>query len=166
LSPSPAACEGNAAKASGAGEEKIRTLLDTSCIVAAVCAWHERHDAARTAVELCLRTGNDLVLAAPALVEAYAVLTRLPPPHRLSGRDALALLDANWGETETVSLTAAEYWRLLRECPGAGTTGGQTYDAVIAACARKARAQRLLTLNLEHFARFREDLIISAPGDR
>ncbi len=37
-----------------------------------------------------------MLLPAPALVEAYAVLTRLPPPHRLSVPDALALLEANF----------------------------------------------------------------------
>lgn len=115
---------------------------------------------------MCLQGRNSLVFATPALVEAYAVLTRLPPPHRMSCSDALTLLDENWGEAETVSLTSAEYWRLLRESPGAGIAGGQIYDAVIAACARKARAERLVTLNVEHFSRFRDGLTVFAPEQR
>ena len=39
---------------------------------------------------------------APALVEAYAVLTRLPPPHRLSPDMALALLENNFLKLATV----------------------------------------------------------------
>ena len=57
-----------------------RFLPDTSCLVAAVCWWHENH--AATAQELARRARprEEMVMAAPALVEAYAVLTRLPPP--------------------------------------------------------------------------------------
>jgi len=94
------------------------------------------------------------------------VLTRLPPPHRLSGHDALVLLESNWGRVNVVTLTAPEYWRLLRECRDDGVSGGQVYDAVIAACARKARAQTLLTWNLDHFHRFRNELTVSAPVAR
>jgi predicted nucleic acid-binding protein len=99
------------------------------------------------------------VLAAPTLVEAYAVLTRLPPPHRLSGHDAWTLLESNWAETEAITLAASEYWRLLRGCRDEGVSGGQVFDAVIAACARKARAEMLLTWNVAHFARFRHFLV-------
>lgn len=94
------------------------------------------------------------------------MLTRLPPPHRLSGHDALALLEANWGRVDVVTLTAPEYWRLLRECRDDGVSGGQVYDAVIAACARKARVQTLLTWNLDHFGRFQRDVTVTAPGAR
>jgi predicted nucleic acid-binding protein len=69
---------------------------DTSCMVAAVCGWHESHLAAREAIERRLRQADTMLVAGPALVEAYAVLTRLPPPHRLSASDAVALLDANF----------------------------------------------------------------------
>ena len=41
---------------------------------------------------------------------------------------------------------------------------GQTYDVVIAACARKARANVLLTFNEKHFAPFAgDDLEIIVP---
>lgn len=99
-----------------------------------------------------------MVLAAPTLVETYAVLTRLPPPHRLSAHDAWTLLESNWTGTELIALAASEYWRLLEECRGEGISGGQVFDAVIAACARKARAEVLLTWNVAHFARFRHFL--------
>src|SRR5439155_4456381 len=62
---------------------------DTSCLVAAVCAWHEHHAAAAREIERRLAAGEPMIVAAPALVESYAVLTRLPPPHRLRPADAL-----------------------------------------------------------------------------
>jgi predicted nucleic acid-binding protein len=85
-------------------------------------------------------------------VEAYAVLTRLPPPHRLSARDARDLLEASFLRQGTlVALDAAGYGAQLRDWPDRQVAGGQAYDAVILACAVKSRADVLLTLNPRHF---------------
>lgn len=92
-----------------------------------------------------------MVVAGPALVEAYAVLTRLPTPHRLSPRDSLALLGANFLRARIVALDGNAYRGLLRQAPDNGIAGGQTYDAVIGACALKAKADALLTFNQDHF---------------
>jgi len=46
---------------------------------------------------------------------------------------------------------------LLRGAPEAQISGGQVYDAVIAACARKARVNALLTFNEKHFEPFAGD---------
>lgn len=132
-------------------------------MVAALCSWHEHHEATRIEVERSARTGGTLLLAAPSLIETYAVLTRLPAPHRISSQDAWTLLDANWGEGEVIALTATEYWRMLLDCQGEGITGGPVYDAVIAACARKGRADRILTWNEKHFSRYRGSLAIETP---
>jgi predicted nucleic acid-binding protein len=134
-------------------------------MVAALCAWHERHEAA--AAELNRRLGREpMLLAAPALVETYAVLTRLPPPHRLSPTNALELVEANFLATgRTVSLDAATYHALLRRAPQGGIAGGRIYDAVIAHCALKAKAAALLTFNEAHFAPFaRAGFAIVVPG--
>jgi predicted nucleic acid-binding protein len=96
-----------------------------------------------------------MLSAAPALIEGYAVLTRLPPPHRMGPDDALALLDTNFIRARRViALDAKSYCDLLRRAPGEEVSGGRTYDAVIAACALRARATTLLTFNAEHFAAY------------
>ena len=124
---------------------------DTSCMVAAVCTWHEHHGHAGGELNRRLAQKEPMILAAPALVEAYAVLTRLPPPHRLSATDALALLDANFlSAGRAVALTAVAYRALLRQAPSKRVAGGRTYDAVIAQCAVQARAAALLTFNAHH----------------
>ena len=113
--------------------------LDTSCLIALVCDWHEHHSATLASVEGRLEAGTRLALAAPALVETYSVLTRLPAPQRLSPADALHLLAQNFEDkADSVALGADEYWSLLRRGPTTGVHGGRIYDAVIAACARKA----------------------------
>lgn len=73
-----------------------RFLPDTGVMVAAVCGWHEHHRRAVRALEARLAGGDTLVVAASALIETYAVLTRLPPPHRLAPGDAGTLVHANF----------------------------------------------------------------------
>lgn len=143
-------------------------LLDTSCIIAAVCSWHERHAATLREFERRLSAGEKLTVAAPALVESYAVLTRLPGPHRLAATDARDLLEANFiKKRRLVALTADEFRSLIGRAPEDGVTGGQAYDAVIAACARRAKVAALLTFNARHFPpTLLGDISVFVPGER
>jgi predicted nucleic acid-binding protein len=124
-------------------------------MVAAVCSWHEHHDPAARELERRLARRETLIIAAPALVEAYAVLSRLPPPHRLSAHDARTLLETNFlSGTKLIALNGRDYRAVFDEAPVQGVTGGRTYDWVIAVCARKARASVLLTFNVRDFGSF------------
>ena len=126
--------------------------LDSSCTVAAVCTWHEHHRAAAAEIERRLARGERLAIAAHAVVETYAVLTRLPAPHRLAPADAWALVKANFVTHATVAaLTAAGHTTLLDRLAAMGVGGGRTYDAVIAECAVEAKVDALLTFNPRHF---------------
>ena len=133
---------------------KTSSLLDANCMVALVTPWHSHHAAVASVLGARLDAGGALVVAAHALAEAYAVLTRLPAPYRLTASSALELLEANFGKVRTVALAPGDYWIVLRSAPGQTVSGGRTYDALIAACARKAEATELLTLNLGHFEQF------------
>jgi predicted nucleic acid-binding protein len=107
-----------------------------------------------------------MAVAAHALVEAYAVLTRLPPPHRLAPADAHSVLAANFiiGR-RIISLGAAGTTALLRTLAQQGIAGGQTYDAAIAACAHRAKVSALLTFNAAHFEPFGGGALeITVPG--
>lgn len=142
-------------------------LLDTSCLVAAVCGWHRHHDATRRDIERRDAAGESLVLAAHSLAEAFSVLTRLPEPHRLRPEDALELIEANWGDTRLIALNASDYRSTLRRCRDAGIGGGAVYDALIAACAVKAQVATLVTWDLAGFERFLEDEpAVRTPGAR
>lgn len=134
-------------------------------MIATVCTWHEHHDRAASEIERRLRRGEKMLVAGPALVESYAVLTRLPPPHRLSPVDALALLEANFVRRTIISLDGLAYRTLLRRAADDGIAGGQTYDAVIAACVLKSKAEALLTFNEGHFRSLAERGIgVVVPG--
>ena len=127
-------------------------------MIAAVCSWHEHHERATRAIEHRLKQRQKMMVAAFALIEAYAVLTRLPAPYRLSPSDALNLLETNFvSNTKLISLEASAYRSLLHGAPEAGISGGRIYDAVIASCARTAKVQTLLTFNEAHFSSFADD---------
>ena len=140
-----------------------RYLCDTNCLVAVLCAWHQHHERTLAELERRIVDGQELILSAHSLVETYAVLTRLPPPNRLRGRDAFALIEENWAGRPVVHLTGRDTWRALHDVRQLGVVGGQTYDALIAASALKARAAELLTWNVRNFAAFSERTIIVTP---
>jgi predicted nucleic acid-binding protein len=126
--------------------------LDSNCMIAAVCGWHEHHAAAAAAIERRLSRGDRLVVAAHALVEAYSVLTRLPSPHRLAPADAWALLKTNFVSlARLATLPGTAHVALLDGLAADGLGGGRSYDALIAASAAHAKVEELLTFNPRHF---------------
>jgi predicted nucleic acid-binding protein len=140
-------------------------LPDTSCMIAAVCSWHEHHEAAANEIESRLAGRAKMIVAAPALLEAYAALTRLPPPHRLSPEIALTLLENNFLKLATVvALNARSYKTLLLRAPKNNIAGGRAYDAVIGACAEQARASTVLTFNATDFAALGQSFDVVVPG--
>lgn len=144
----------------------MRVLLDANCLVAAALPQHEHHPATIADLSRRRSSGDVFLMAAPALVEAYAVLTRLPAPHRLAPADALMVIDRNWGAVETIAITAAETWRLLRRLGADGVTGGRAYDAAIADCARKGKADEIVTWNVRHFNVAGDVRVVTPARDR
>lgn len=140
-------------------------LPDTSCMIAAVCSWHEQHEAAANEIERRLVGRAKMIVAAPALVEAYAVLTRLPPPHRLSPQTAMTLLENNFLKLATIiALDAKSYETLLLRASKNSVAGGRTYDAVIAVCAEQGKAATVLTFNGRDFTAISNDFEVVIPG--
>jgi len=142
-------------------------LPDTSCIVALLCSWHEHHVATLREMNQRAKNGDRMLLAAHSVVETYAVLTRLPFPYRLSEQDALRLLEENFSQAPVIALSSVQYWRVIQECNEKKISGGQAYDALIVASAKKGKATVLLTWNLDHFTPFQDaELSIKSPVDK
>ncbi len=135
-------------------------------MVAALCDWHLHYSRAAGEIERRLRRGEEMVVAAPTLVEAYSVLTRFPSPHRLSPMEGLRLLEASFMEgRQILALSGDEYGELLRAAPAQGVAGGGIYDAVVAMCGLTARVDALLTFNERHFQAFAgQGMAIVVPG--
>lgn len=88
----------------------------------------------------------------PRARRGVRVLTRLPPPHRLSAADAWALIESNFVKGRTiVTLAADRYVDVLARAARLEIAGGRTCDVVIGECAREAKAGVLLTFNRRHF---------------
>jgi predicted nucleic acid-binding protein len=110
--------------------------VDTSVVVAGFASWHVGHKPALAALARGPR------VPAHVLLEAYSVLTRLPPPHRAPADVVSAFLRERFGEAP-LSLPPRAYLELVVSMAGAGLTGGAIYDALIASCARNAGATLL-----------------------
>ncbi len=135
-------------------------------MVAAVCGWHERHAAAAVEIERRLDRGERLVIAAHAIAETYAVLTRLSAPHRLSPADAWTLVRTNFVDNAAlVTLDGPAHVALLARLAESGIGGGRTYDGLIAACAEVSHAKALLTFNSRHFDPPPRGVTIVEPPD-
>lgn len=128
------------------------TAVDATLLVAALLSWHESHESAFGSLSALLEDGGPVLLPVPALLEAYAVMTRLPATHRLSPADAMALLKGSVEEgCRLVEMPAAAAWPVLEGLAERGEGGEATADSALLECARSAGAERLLTLHPEAF---------------
>jgi predicted nucleic acid-binding protein len=110
--------------------------VDTSVVIAGFATWHEGHAAALIALARRPR------LPAAVLVETYSVLTRLPPPHRVSPQTAAAYLKACFTEP-LLGVPAGDYRRIVDHAVDGAIAGGAVYDAVVAWSAKRAGATLL-----------------------
>ncbi len=144
--------------------ERRPLALDASVVVALVAGWHEKHEVTRSALEAMGRKGHDLFVPTPALIESYSVLTRLPPPHRLSPKVALQLLRANFERTRTPALLRTQVWKTLDEAVERAVAGGRVHDWIIARTASHDGPCILVTSNARHFEPFEtDDLWVRTP---
>ena len=136
--------------------------VDSSVIVAGLLAWHEKHQPAARALDRALGSKEGLVIPSHALVESYAVMTRLPAPYRLAPADAFQLLRDNFATVRLAIFNWRSVWPVLQRLAGASLGGGITYDAVILDAAADAGATELLTLNERDYVRLEPGLRIVA----
>jgi predicted nucleic acid-binding protein len=109
---------------------------DTSVVVAAFASWHEKHEVALRALHTNVR------LVEHCALEVYSVLTRLPPPHRVSGDVVRDFLSARFARP-WLRLKPTTQREFVLSLPGHGLAGGAVYDALIAAAASEHRAELL-----------------------
>jgi toxin FitB len=103
----------------------VSAAADTSVVLPALLADHEAHEAAADALGACTQT------IAHVALEAYSVLTRLPPPHRADAPAAAATLAARLPGTH-VTLDAHAYAAAPERMAAVGVSGGGAYDGLIA----------------------------------
>jgi len=108
-------------------------------LIAALSSWHEQHDRAARAL------ASVDALPAHVIVEAYAVLTRLPSGLAVAASEAANVLSRRF-DGSPLRLGDAAHGAILETLAAAGVRGGATYDGLVALEA-KANGRTLLTLD-------------------
>lgn len=99
-------------------------VVDSSVVIAGFANWHEHHEPAAKALSQRPR------LVAHAALEAFSVLTRLPPPHRAQPDLVEQFLNARFPEP-LLTLPEPRHRELIITLAARGVVGGQVYDALI-----------------------------------
>ena len=127
-------------------------FFDTSLLVAAFDDQDVHHGRARPVLT---RHRIGAALASHSLAETFSILTGR---RAWRASDAFEILRTNTASMEKIGLAPAEYLKVMEQAESLGIRGGAIYDAMILACARKARATAIWTLNARHFLLFAADL--------
>lgn len=122
--------------------------VDTSVVVASFATWHEGHEASLEVMRKRPR------LPAQVLAEAYSVLTRLPPPHRVASHLVTEFLKDRLAEPP-LQIGSENLAAVVVSASAHGITGGAIYDAIVAATALEHGA-RLFTRDLRAQRVYRE----------
>jgi len=130
----------------------MKAFLDTSVLVPVFYGDHPHH-AASLALFTKFNKGQ-AGCGAHSLAEVYSTLTRMPGKFRVSGEQVMLFVGSIRERLTVVSLDADEYAETLQTFAALGIVGGAIYDALLAACALKAKADTIFTWNLRHYGQF------------
>jgi predicted nucleic acid-binding protein len=108
-------------------------------VIAALSSWHEQHAVAAAALR------DISSVPAHVLVEAYAVLTRLPGGVAVPATTAADVLSRRFGDSP-LTLPDEERAAVIARLADAGAFGGATYDGLVALEAA-AHGEALVTLD-------------------
>jgi predicted nucleic acid-binding protein len=128
----------------------MKGFFDSSVLVPVFYGDHVHHKAS---LELFIRFDKSTgCCGAHSLAEVYATLTRMPGKHRVSGEQAMLFVGSIRERLSLVSLSGEEYADALQAAAAFGIVGGGIYDAMLAHCAIKAKAETIYTWNARHYA--------------
>jgi predicted nucleic acid-binding protein len=134
----------------------VITFFDASVLVSTCLRTHVHHSLSLDAFAAADKT--TAACGAHTLAEIYAVTTSMPAPYRVAPDDAWLFLRQVSDLCSLISLDAHEYLDTLETIVERERAGGIIYDALLLACARKAKADRILTWNVKHFRLVAPDL--------
>ena len=127
----------------------MKWFFDTSVLIPVFVEEHVHHERSFAAFEAANRRVAGC--AAHSLAEVYAGVTRLPGKNRMGVDQALIVIENILEQLTVVLLESNEYLQVIRRASKNGIVGGTVYDALIAGCASKAKAETIYTWNNRHF---------------
>ena len=109
---------------------------------------------------------HDVVVAHHSLLEAYAVLTRLPAQYRAAPAEAdIVLRETVEGHARIAPLAAESMWDIIARLAAVPAAGGAAYDAFIIRLLSEAGADVIATYNVDDFRRLSPSVRISDPAE-
>ena len=143
----------------------MRIGVDTSVIIAAVHANHPVHLSSAQWLDTAFDT-HDVVVAHHSLLEAYAVLTRLPAQYRVAPSEAELVLRETVAENARIApFTAESMWTFLTHLTAVPAAGGAAYDAFIIRLLSEAGVEAIVTYNTDDFRRLSPAVRIADPAE-
>ena len=128
----------------------MKGFFDTSVLVPLFYRDHVHHGPSQ---ELFIQFNQSTgCCGAHSLAEVYATLTRMPGKRRISGEQAMLFIGNIRERLSMVALSGEEYADALEASAARGIVGGAIYDALLAHCALKAKADAIYTWNVRRYA--------------
>jgi predicted nucleic acid-binding protein len=127
-------------------------FYDTSALVAGLVPAHPEYTRCRPLIDRARAEPGEHRCTQHALAEAFRVLVALPIRPPLAKEAARALVAQTLTpHLDPMALIASDYAAAFDLVCGGPLGAGAIYDALHLVAARRAKAQRLVTLNLRHF---------------
>jgi len=134
----------------------VKAFFDTSVLLPTFLEHHVHHEAS---LKVFLKADRkESYCGGHSLAELFATATRLPGEDRLSGEQVLLFLENVRERMTIVTLTADEYYAVVKDASAGSIVGGMIYDAIHARCALKAGAEVIYTWNIKHFQQLGSDI--------
>jgi len=128
----------------------VRGFFDSSVLVPLFYRDHVNHGPSQ---ELFIQFNRSTgCCGAHSLAEVYATLTRMPGKRRITGEQAMLFIGNIRERLSIIALDPEEYAEALTASAARGIIGGTIYDAMLAHCALKSKAQAIYTWNTRHYA--------------
>jgi predicted nucleic acid-binding protein len=138
--------------------------IDSCILVAGVHANHPLHAVAANWLIRNIPL-HELIVTHHSILEAYAILTRLPGEFRIDGIEARQLLESTIRPNMIIAkFDAASIWDYITALVNQSSTGGHSYDAFIAEILINHGIDAIATFNTKHFIRFAPQISIIDPS--
>jgi predicted nucleic acid-binding protein len=135
----------------------MKGFFDTSVLVPVFYGDHVHHQASLALFIRFEKTTG--CCGAHSLAEVYSTLTRMPGRHRISSEQALLFIGSIRERLSIIALSGDEYADALQASAAMGIVDGGIYDAMLAHCAIKAKADEIYTWNARHYNLCGRDLV-------
>ena len=130
----------------------MKTFFDTSVLVPALVDQLGNHPVCFSAFLDATTDDNRGVCSTHTPAECYSVMTALPLQRRVTGAEALQIVEHSiMSRLTVVEMDSADYQAAIRAVADANLGSGIVYDALHVVAARKSGCDRILTYNLKHF---------------